>query len=123
MRLRKASARDRPTQTQIPFRVADSFFRSASVVRSTHSGLVHKIHEASARGGRNTIKLEIPEMRHFRQPLARFERTPQGMVYEVHDAGSASGNQILLSLQDGRRNGTTQMSISDAQRATWWRFI
>lgn len=123
MRLRKASVTDRPTQTQIPFRVADTFFRNVRSVRSAHSGQAHQISEASARGDRNTIKLEIPEMRYFGQPLARFERTPQGIVYEVHDTGSASGNQILLSLEEGRRNGTTQMTISDAQRATWWRFI
>lgn len=123
MRLRKASVTDRPTQTQIPFRVADTFFRNVGLVRSAHSGQRHQISEASARGARNTIKLEIPEMRHFGEPLARFERTPQGIVYEVHDAGSPSGNQILLSLEEGRRNGTTQMTVSDAQRATWWRFI
>jgi hypothetical protein len=123
MRLRKASESDRPTQTQIPFRVADTFFRNVRTVRRAHSGVAHPIIEASARGGRNTIKLEIPEMRDFAQPLARFERGPRGIGYEVHDVGSASGNQILLSLEEGRQDGTTQMTISDAERATWWRFI
>src|ERR1043166_5847817 len=78
MRLRKAHVRDRPTQTQIPFRVIDTFFRGATEVRSSHSGQAHDIISASARGSRNTMKLEIPEMRDFSQPVARFERTPDG---------------------------------------------
>lgn len=50
MRLRKAHVKDRPTQTQIPFRVVDTFFRGATAVRSAHSGERHGISEASARG-------------------------------------------------------------------------
>lgn len=123
MRLRKASVTDRPTQTQIPFRVVDSFFRGETAVSSAHSGDAHGIIEASARGGRNTIKLEIPEMRQFAQPLARFEKTPGGIVYEVYDVGSPKGKQIMASLELGRRDRTTQMTISDVERATWWRFI
>src|ERR1017187_3464880 len=123
MRLRKASATDRPTQTQIPFRVVDTFFGGATDVRSAHSGQAHGIIQASARGTRNTIKLEIPEMREFVQPVARFERTPDGIVYETYDVGSAQGNQIMATLEEGRRDGTTQLSISNAESATWWRFI
>lgn len=123
MRLRKASVTDRPTQTQIPFRVVDTFFTGAREVRSAHSADAHGIIEASARGTRNTIKLEIPEMRDFTQPVARFEKTPEGIVYEVYDVGSPQGNQILASLDEGRRDGTTQMTISNVDRATWWRFI
>jgi len=123
MRLRKAHVTDRPTQTQIPFRVVDAFFGSATEVHSAHSGAAHGIITATARGGRNTMKLEIPEMRTFAQPVARFERTPEGIVYEVYDVGSPQGNQIMAGLEEGRRDRTTQMSISDAERATWWRFI
>ena len=123
MRLRKASVTDRPTQTQIPFRVVDSFFQGATAVNSSHTGEAHGIIEATARGGRNTIKLEIPEMRAFNQPVARFEKTPDGIVYETYDVGTARGNQILASLEEGRRDQSTQMTISDAERATWWRFI
>lgn len=123
MRLRKASVTDRPTQTQIPFRVVEKFFGSASQVRSAHSGEVHGIIPASARGNRNTIKLEIPEMRDFVQPVARFERTPDGIVYETYDVGSPQGNQILASLKEGIDNRSTQLAIRDAERATWWRFI
>jgi HKD family nuclease len=123
MRLRKASVTDRPTQTQIPFRVVDTFFKDAREVRSTLSGEAHGINEASARGGRNTIKLEIPEMRDFVQPVARFEKTPEGIVYETYDVGSPQGNQIVASLEEGRRDRSTQLSISNADSATWWRFI
>lgn len=123
MRLRKASVTDRPTQTQIPFRVVDKFFQGATSVRSAHDGVSHGIISATARGNRNTIKLEIPEMRNFAEPLARFERTPNGIVYEAYDVGSPQGNQILQSLQAGQPDGTTQQSISDPLRSTWWRFI
>lgn len=123
MRLRKASLTDRPTQTQIPFRVVDTFFTGAGAVRSAHSGQQHGIIQASARGNRNTIKLEIPEMRDFDDPVARFEKSPEGIVYEAYDVGSPQGNQIRASLEEGRSDGSTQMTISNADRATWWRFI
>jgi hypothetical protein len=124
MRLRKASVTGRPTQTQLPFRVAGTFFRGVNSVRSAHDGYAHGIIQASARGGRNTIKLEIPEMRDFQEPVARFERKPNGeIVYEAYDVGTPGGNQIMADLQAGRRNGTTQMTISNPQSATWWRLI
>jgi hypothetical protein len=69
------------------------------------------------------MKLEIPEMRDFSQPVARFERTPDGIVYEVYDVGSPQGNQIMATLEEGRRDGTTQLTIRNAESATWWRFI
>jgi hypothetical protein len=124
MRLRKAHVTDRPTQTQIPIRVVrGGFFQNTATVRSTSNGQVHAIIRAVARGGLNTIKLEIPEMRDFVQPVARFERGPDGITYEIYDVGSPQGNQILAALEEGRRDGITQLSISDAERATWWRYI
>ena len=123
MRLRKASTTDRPTQTQIPLRVAQTFFAGVSSVQSAHSGVTHDLHPASARGAVNTIKLEIPEMRHFVEPVARFEKTGSGVIYEVHDATSSSGKQILSRLQAGHSDGSTQTSIKDLASATWWRFI
>lgn len=123
MRLRKASVRDRPTQTQIPLRVRDTFFKDVAEVQSAHSSERHGIIEAAARGGRNTTKLEIPEMRNFVQPVARFERTPDGIIYEIYDVGSPQGNQILTALEEGRADKTTQHTKSDAEHSTWWRFI
>lgn len=123
MRLRKASVTDRPTQTQIPMRVVQTFFAGVSSVQSAHSGVTHGLHQASARGAVNTIKLEIPEMRHFADPVARFEKTGSGVIYEVHDASSSSGKQILSRLQAGHVDGSTQTSIKDLTSSTWWRFI
>ena len=123
MRLRRASATARRTQVQIPIRVLNVFFAGINHVTSSHSGVAHNIIRAQARGITNTIKMEMPEINNFAQPLARFENTPAGMVYQVYDVGSAQGNQILGSLQQGIQDGSTQMSISDANRATWWRFI
>jgi hypothetical protein len=123
MRLRRASETARRTQTQIPIRVVNVFFGTATQVTSTHSGVAHGIIRATARGNTNTIKLEIPEMHDFAQPVARFERTPGGIVYQAYDVGSAEGNQIFASLQQGLDDDTTQLSIRDTGRATWWRFI
>jgi len=119
MRLRVA----RGTQTQIPMRLTSTFFANDRAVTSSRTGEVHGINVAMARGTPNTMKLELPETLNLAQPMARFERTPQGIVYEVYDLGTPGGNQIMAALDDGRRDNTTQMTISDAERATWWRFI
>ena len=121
--LRKASVTDRPTQTQIPIRLVQTFFAGVSSVESAHSGVIHGLHQASARGSVNTIKLEIPEMRQFVDPVARFEKTGSGVTYEVHNASSPSGKQIVSRLQAGHVDGSTQTSIKDHTKATWWRFI
>lgn len=119
MRLRKA----RGTQTQIPFRVADKFFKDITQVESVQSGTVHGLNPAKAHNKQNTIKLEIPELRNFDDPYARFEKSGGTVTYEVHDIGSPKGNQIKATLEDGFKNESTQMSISDKERATWWRYI
>jgi len=123
MRLRRASATSRRTPVQIPIRVLNVFFGNANQVISSHSNVAHAVIRARARGAINTIKLEMPEINDFVQALARFEYAPAGIVYQVHDIGSPQGNQIFASLQQGLNEGTTQLSISDSNRATWWRFI
>nr|WP_302478117.1 phospholipase D family protein [Ruegeria atlantica] len=119
MRLRKA----RGTQTQIPFRVAETFFKDITSVESVQSGIVHGLNPAQAHGNRNTIKLEIPELRDHTDTFARFEKARSGVVYEVHDVGTPKGDQIKASLEEGIATGVTQTSISDVARATWWRYI
>ncbi|MCC3306601.1 phospholipase D-like domain-containing protein [Sneathiella sp. HT1-7] len=119
MRLRKA----RGTQTQIPFRVSEKFFKGIDNVVSVQSGAIHGLNPAQAHGNKNTIKLEIPELKDFDDPYARFEKTPTGVIYEVHDNGSSKGNLIKKSLEEGMLTGSTQTSISDVSRATWWRYI
>lgn len=123
MRLRKAHVTQRPTQAQIPIRLLSSFFKGVSAVTSAHTGQSHSLIKASARGSQNTVKLEIPEMRSFSDPLARFELTPSGIVYEVYDIGTPKGNQIRARLVSGQKNGSTQATITDLSRATWWRAI
>ena len=119
MRLRFA----RGTQTQIPFRVFETFLKGFTSVQSTHTGVEHGLQPAMAHGKSNTIKLEIPELRDFSDTFARFEKTPAGVVYEVHDIGTPKGNQIKARLEKGMVDGSTQTSISDIPNATWWRYI
>lgn len=124
MRLRKAHVEDRPTQTQIPIRVVEAFFHGTETVRSVHTGDEHQTRTAQARGGPNTVKLEIPEMRYFNEPLARFEKSPTGISYEVYDANSPQGKQIKAALEAGRRDGTTTLTLpQNPESSTWWRFI
>ena len=119
MRLRLA----RGTQAQIPFRVAHTFLAGVSEVRSSHTGVLHGLRIAKARGNNNTTKVEIPESRGFSDVFARFEKTPSGVVYEVYDSGTAKGKQIEHALRAGMKNGSTQTSVSTISKATWWREI
>lgn len=127
MRIRKAHVTDRPTQTQLPKSVANSaFFGGIGAVRSVHSGQSHQISQAVARGIVNTLKLEIPEMRFFTDPVIRFERTAAGIQYEVYDSSSVKGATIMAALQHGRTTSppATDLTLpSDPSRSTWWRFI
>ncbi|WP_373486820.1 hypothetical protein [Blastomonas sp.] len=119
MRLRKA----RGTQTQMPFRVANTFFKGLTTVQNALSGVTRELHPAKAHGKSNTIKLEIPEQKNFTDTFARFEKTPAGIVYEVYDIGTPKGNQIKARLENGFKDGSTQTSISTKESSTWWRFI
>lgn len=119
MRLRIA----RGTQTQIPFRLTNTFFENDLEVRNKNTGAVHAIHEARAKGKSNTMKLELPESRTMTQPMARFERTPDGIVYELFDVGTPQGDQILGVLEEGFASQSTMMTTSVKDSATWWRFI
>jgi HKD family nuclease len=128
MRVRKAHATDRPTQTQIPSAVRNSsFFNGAMSVISAHDRQVHAVTIATARGGINTLKLEIPEMRYMNDPVVRFDRTTAGIQYEVYDSSSPQGKTVMTALQNGRvagvANPTTLTRPSDPAISTWWRFI
>jgi HKD family nuclease len=125
MRLRKASVTNRPTQTQIPIRLFKTgFFGTGTQVLSAHSNQRHSIHRASARGSINTLKFEIPEMRNFNDPVARFEQVGSDLVYETYDSSTPQGRQIMAALQTGRSKGQTELSLpSQPAISTWWRFI
>lgn len=127
MRVRKAHKRDRPTQTQVPKAVANApFFGGVSVVTSSHNGDAHGIHAALARGIVNTLKLEIPEMRTFDDPVIRFERTAAGISYEAYDVDSPSGSIIMDALKKGMSSTpkSTHLTLpGKPSNSTWWRFI
>lgn len=128
MRVRKAHVATRPTQTQIPVAVLGSaFFNGAMAVTSAHSGAVHPVSVAIARGVVNTLKLEIPEMRNMADPVVRFDRTTSGIQYEVYDASSPQGSAVMTALRNGLVNGVanpTSLTLpNNPARSTWWRFI
>ena len=119
MRLRKS----RGTQTQIPKRVVNSFFKEVEYVVSIQSGDKHRLNPALAHGFQNTIKLEIPELHRHMDTYAIFEKRPTGVHYEVHDIGTPKGDLIKSFLEKGFSTGETQFSIHDVSKATWWRNI
>lgn len=128
MRVRKA----RGTQVQIPLAVMKTpFFKGASEVRSVLSDVRRGIHPTHPKGDRasdnpNTLKLEMPETRSMDDPVARFERTPLGIQYEVYDSSSAKGAAIMQALEQGRlqQPPITFLTVpSNPSSATWWRFI
>lgn len=127
MRVRKAHATDRPTQTQLPKAVAeDQFFGGITVVQSVHDGQRHHVNQAIARGIVNTLKLEIPEMRTFKEPVIRFERTVNGIVYAAYDGTTPAGKQVLRRLRQGFKiNPPVSFATmrNNLPKATWWRFI
>ena len=130
MRVRRASEKERRTQIQLPVRKLQSFFGSnffdgATSVTSSHDGRVHEIREASARGSRNTTKLEVPEIEDMADPLMRFERTENGIIYEAYDRNTAQGRQIMRSLNEGRQTtpATTMLTVADEASASMARHV
>jgi len=127
MRVRRASETSRRTQIQIPIRVIrTSFFENESSVISAHDSKRHSLIQATARGGLNTIKLEIPEINSINDPILRLERSTTGILYQAFDAKSTLGIPIMEALEQGRRMkpGTTELTKPDnPQSSTWWRFI
>lgn len=127
MRVRKAHVVDRPTQTQIPKAVYETdFFAGIDRITSGHDDQSHRVIEAAARGIVNTLKMEVPEMRTFDDPVLRFERTASGVVYEAYDATSSQGQQIMSTLRAGLGDAArpTRLTLpQDPEAATWWRFI
>jgi HKD family nuclease len=126
-RVRKAGPTARPTQTQLPLSVRrDPFFAGVTSITSAHDGRAHAFITARARGGVNTIKLEIPEMRHFTDPVVRFERTASGVIYQAFDSTSVLGRPIMAALQRGLTMtppATHMTTPANPASATWWRFI
>jgi len=128
MRVRKAHATDRPTQTQLPKEVyEDGFFSGIDATTSLHDGRSHTVRKAWARGIVNTLKLEIPEMRRFADPVLKLLRTSGAEVrYEVHDRHTQAGSHIFADLEAGRTSVPRKTQLtrpSNPGQSTWWRFL
>jgi hypothetical protein len=122
MRVRKA----RGTQVQMPIQAVETdLFKAIEAIVSEHDGRARGLHPAKAHGKRNTIKVEIPETETMIDPVLRLERTPTAITYRAFDANSIMGSQIRDALVIGFKLNppATFSSISDIERATWWRFI
>lgn len=126
MRVRRASETVRRTQIQIPIKVIRSnFFKNIDSLISAHDGRIHPLIKASARGGLNTIKIEIPEIEPMNDPVLRLERTVSSITYQTYDANSILGKPIQQTLLNGFAISPplTFHSIKKQEKATWWRFI
>lgn len=126
MRVRRASETARRTQIQIPIRVIrTNFFSGIAALVSAHDGRTHSLVRASARGGLNTIKMEIPEIEPMADPVLRVERTATTIIYQVFDANSVLGTPIKQALLNGfdLSPPVSFSSIAELEKATWWRFI
>lgn len=126
MRVRRASESERRTQIQLPIRVLRSnFFVGINEMVSAHDGRSHSPHPARARGGVNTVKLEIPEIEPMADPVLRLERTKTAIIYQAFDAMSVLGSPIRQALLNGflMTPPATEKTLSNQDKATWWRFI
>ena len=85
----------------------------------------HPLVQASARGGLNTIKTEIPEIEPMTDPVLRLERTANAIIYQAFDSASVLGLPIRQALLNGFAMipPATMQSVSARTHATWWRFV
>ncbi len=126
MRVRRASETARRTQIQIPIKVVRTkFFEDITTLISDHDNRGHALIQATARGGLNTIKIEIPEIEALADPVLRLERTSNSIRYRAFDAGSVLGKPIRQALLNGFDlvPHSSFMTVRDLAKATWWRFI
>jgi len=127
MRVRRASETERRTQVQIPIRVVRTgFFGDDASVTSSHDARLHSLRRAAARGGLNTIKLELPEIDPMKDPVVRFERGASGISYQVYDRSSTLGTPIMEALERGRTMDppATELTVpATPESSTWWRFV
>jgi hypothetical protein len=118
MRLRHGRGR---TQTQIPLRVVDRFFAGSRTLRDARTGRLRTMTLSKKAGdARNTMKLQLPEIADMADPVARFERRDDGIIFVLHDATSPEGRDIAELLDEGVRDGSTHKT---QRGATWWRVL
>jgi hypothetical protein len=127
MRVRRASETARRTQVQFPIRlIRTRFFDQVGEITSAHDNRVHGLRPARARGGPNTIKVEIPEIDTINDPVLRLERTATPIVYQAFDSNSVLGRPIMEALRRGlnQRPPSTMLAVpANPANSTWYRFV
>ena len=80
---------------------------------------------ATARGGLNTVKVELPEIDQIDEPVLRLSRCGNRVTYEAFSSDSELGKPIFDALQAGLEADpvTTFATIPDHERATLSRFV
>jgi len=126
MRVRPA----RGTQVQIPIPLKNSgFFSNMDFIVSGQTGesrVISATHPERAGGAVNTFKVEMQETAGKSDPVVRLDRTATEIRYEVYDANSIQGREIMKSLQDGRNSDpptTILTKPNDPAHSTWYRFV
>src|SRR5262249_48735187 len=94
-RVRKVSAQARPTQVQLPMTLETVFVHGIDSITNAETGESHNFVRTFARGSQNTLRVELPEIRYFSDPVVRFERTPDAILYRAFDRNSAEGREIM----------------------------
>lgn len=126
LRPRRASATARRTQVQVPIPLTRTpFFRGVTAVVSAHDNRTHGLRRATARGGLNTVKLEVPEIDAIEDPVLRLTRRGDRVTYEAFSPDSELGMPIADALQAGLQTDppVTTATIAEHERATLYRFV
>ena len=64
------------------------------------------------------MKVELPEIESFNNPVVRLERTGPEIVYQTFDAKSLLGYPIIQALHEGIETGQTSLTVPDVDHAT-----
>jgi hypothetical protein len=122
LRARRASETKRRTQIQLPIPLIKSdFFQGIVGIVSYHNGITRNIIKATANGLLNTVKVEIPELAEIDEPVMVLKRIDGAVSYQVLAASTEIGTGVMTSLRTGIDNGTTNVTKSDVEKATWWK--
>lgn len=125
IRVRRASETTRRTQIQIPKSLANSsVFGDKKEVVSLHDGVVRSLRPAAARNITNTIKLEVPEIATFIDPILKFVLKDEAVYYEALDAANESSKDVVEFLKNGIANKQTSVTLpKKPEMSTWWRIM
>lgn len=124
IRPRRASEQGRRTQVQLPIRlVTNSFLKDVKEIRSLHDSGGRNLIRAYARDSLNTIKIELPEIGDYEDPLLIIRNEGGVAYYQAVDSSSELGAKILSVLAAGLDDKETLSTLPrHLEKATWWRF-